>query len=137
MTNVDEVSRMTKWDKLIIVGLALLSFTPHLIMLATPKENYATSYASVLVDGKETQKIPLTGQLTKKYYEIETKYGKNTLVVENETIASERADCPDQVCKEIGYISKRSESIVCLPNHLYVEIKGQKDEADDVDIRAY
>lgn len=126
-----------KWDKIIIVSLLLLSFVPHLLFGVSRLKNYDRSYAVVSVGGKVEKKIPLTGQVKRNEYVIETAYGTNFLVVENEQIAMIEANCPDKVCMEPGYIKKPGESLVCLPNRLYVEVQGVSTEENEIDIKAY
>jgi hypothetical protein len=40
------------------------------------------------------------------------------------------ASCKNQVCVDHGAISLKGDSIVCLPNRVVVEIKGEGGEAD-------
>ncbi len=62
---------------------------------------------------KENQSITLNG-----------KYGKNILVVENGFVFMQSAECPEQICRKIGKISRVGETIVCLPNKIVVLIEG-------------
>lgn len=57
---------------------------------------------------------------------VETAYGFNHLVVENEGIYIEDADCKDKICLQEGIIKKAGEILVCLPHRLLVEIKVQQ-----------
>jgi hypothetical protein len=34
------------------------------------------------------------------------------------------SDCPRQICKHAGWISRPNQTIVCVPNKILVEIKG-------------
>lgn len=49
--------------------------------------------------------------------------GTNTIVIKNGIVYMENATCKNQVCVKSGKISKKGESIVCLPNKVIVEIK--------------
>jgi hypothetical protein len=53
----------------------------------------------------------------------------NTLVIENNTVHMESADCPDELCVRQGTISKSGQTIVCLPHRLVAEVTGGE-EAD-------
>ena len=62
--------------------------------------------------------------------------GYNTLVIEDEQAYILEASCPDGLCIKQGRIHRRSQSIICLPNKVVVEItddKGESDEQEDVD----
>lgn len=49
--------------------------------------------------------------------------GKNTVVIKDNTVYIDSADCKNQICVKTGKISKKGENIVCLPNKVIVEIK--------------
>ena len=49
--------------------------------------------------------------------------GTNRVVIKDGTVYVESASCKNQVCVNTGKISKKGESIVCLPNKVIVEIK--------------
>lgn len=49
--------------------------------------------------------------------------GTNTIVIKNGIIYMDDASCKNQICVNTGKISKKGESIVCLPNRIIVEIK--------------
>jgi len=34
------------------------------------------------------------------------------------------SDCPRQICKHAGWISRPNQTIVCVPNKILIEIKG-------------
>ncbi len=49
--------------------------------------------------------------------------GTNTIVIKDGIVYMKDANCKNQVCVNTGEISKKGESIVCLPNKVIVEIK--------------
>lgn len=44
--------------------------------------------------------------------------------IRNHQIRIKHADCPDQVCVKTGWIKKSGQSIVCIPNHIVITVKG-------------
>ena len=60
---------------------------------------------------------------------------RNLVVIEGGTVRVVEADCPDKVCMNRGAISKESETIVCLPSGLRVEIRGAQGDFDGVTSR--
>lgn len=48
----------------------------------------------------------------------------NTIVVENGTVFMKNANCLDQICVHHKAISKDGETIICLPNQVFVTIKS-------------
>ena len=63
---------------------------------------------------------------------IENEEGfKNIVEIENGYVYMKEADCRDLICVNQGSISKKSETIVCLPHKVVVEvISGEESEAD-------
>lgn len=47
----------------------------------------------------------------------------NTVVIEDGKVYVRQADCKNQVCVKHQKISKKGESIICLPNRVIAEIK--------------
>ena len=76
----------------------------------------------IYIDGKLSQELPLD---TDNKIEIESKWGKNTVVIEHGEVYITHADCPDKLCEK-HKIRKSGRSIVCLPNRLSVIIEGNK-----------
>lgn len=46
----------------------------------------------------------------------------NTIIIEDGFVYMLNASCKNQVCVNTGKISKKGESIICLPNKVTVEI---------------
>ena len=46
----------------------------------------------------------------------------------------DEASCPDKVCVHEGFITKPSESIVCLPNKVHIKIVSNQDYEEEEDI---
>ena len=49
--------------------------------------------------------------------------GKNLVVIKDNVVFVKDADCKNKDCVKMGKISKKGESIVCLPNKVIIEIK--------------
>lgn len=47
----------------------------------------------------------------------------NTVVIKDGYVSVSQADCKNQICVNHKKISKKGETIVCLPNKVIVEIK--------------
>ena len=57
--------------------------------------------------------------------------GKNVLVIRDGKAYMQEADCPDGLCVRQRAISKKGESIICLPHKLAVEVTaGDEAETD-------
>lgn len=62
--------------------------------------------------------------------------GHNHLVIRDGAAWIDVADCPDGLCRNMGKIRRRGQSVVCLPHQIVVEIAGVQEEkdADEVDV---
>ncbi len=126
---------LTKGDKLLILLIVLISISSFAYI-----NRYAFSerekYVSIQVDGKEIKKVIFDPQLAGNTIAVETEYGYNLIEIGDEKVRVLEADCPDKIDVKQGYISRIGETIVCLPNHLVIEIMGST-SADEIDIMNY
>ncbi|MCM1495394.1 MAG: NusG domain II-containing protein [Bacteroides sp.] len=76
--------------------------------------------AVVILDGTVIMEQDLTEDCR---IPIQTLEGYNVFQVQDGTAGIAEADCRDQICVEHVEISKKGETIVCLPHKLVVEIQ--------------
>lgn len=57
--------------------------------------------------------------------EIEGEIGKTVIKIKNGKVWVSKACCPKKICKLMGKIEKPGEVIICVPNQIYIEIKGK------------
>lgn len=122
---------MKKGD-IILIGIYLVMS----IILIVYIFNYQNSIkdnmsVQIKLDGEVIQQESLP-QKERKIIPIRSKYGENFIVIHDNDVAILEADCPNQICIKDGTINKPGQILVCLPNHLTVEILGQR--TDDIDI---
>ena len=65
-----------------------------------------------------------------KTIQIKNESGMNIVRIQNHEVWMEEADCPDGYCEEQGKINNRTQTIVCLPHKLVVEIE-EVENSDD------
>lgn len=82
--------------------------------------------AKVTVDGQVEATLPLNQSAREV---VETDEGTNTVVVENESVHIEDADCRGHDCMKQGTISRKGQMLVCLPHKLIVEIVSTSNTA--------
>lgn len=83
----------------------------------------------VEVDGQEQGRYPLDQDTS---VEIRLEDGSyNRLEIKDGRADITEASCPDKICVKHRPVSRRGESLVCLPNKVVVEIEnGQAPEVD-------
>lgn len=121
-----------KMDLVIIVVLIIFSFIPHCIYSNVVSKNNKNFYATIKINGKVYTTIDLP-VASEKRLPISTTYGNNTIVINGNKIKIVDADCKDALCIKQGSISKIGKTLICLPNELIIEIKGDEyDSSDDL-----
>ena len=65
---------------------------------------------------------------------IKSKEGYNIVKIHDHGVEITEASCPDKVCVNSGFITKPSESIVCLPNKVHIKIKTHDKNENEEDI---
>ena len=64
--------------------------------------------------------------------EITTAEGRNIVEIQDHRIRVKDADCPDQTCVRMGWLTGSAAPIVCLPHHLVIEFTDDTGGADAV-----
>lgn len=77
--------------------------------------------AVVLLDGKEYGRYDLARDNTVSLPGADGGY--NLMVIANHYAMVTDADCPDGFCVRQRHISRRGESIICLPHRLVIRIE--------------
>ncbi|PKM51337.1 MAG: hypothetical protein CVV02_06955 [Firmicutes bacterium HGW-Firmicutes-7] len=87
--------------------------------------------AEIYYDGELYESVSL--REVNKLVVVETTIGTNVIEVNEGNVTMIEADCPDKICLHTGTIKKANRSIVCLPNKVHVQIKGNvEDEIDAI-----
>ena len=126
------VVELTKGDK-VLIGIVVLLTLISLGFIKRQALSDGNKYVSIQVNGEEVKKIIFDKKIIGKTYAIESEYGYNLVEIGDEEVRVIEASCPDKIDVKQGYISKIGESIICLPNRMVIEIKGEAKE-EQIDI---
>lgn len=75
----------------------------------------------ITIDGEVYGTYPLEKE---QEIEVVSSYGRNTVVIEQNTAYVTKADCPDKICEGMQRISHDGEMICCLPHRLFLRVRG-------------
>lgn len=114
---------MNKQDFLLIIVLLTLSII--IITFFKVSEEKEDLNALVYYDGKLILTIDLSDE--EKNYQVNGYNGPVNIKAGNGKIKVEAEESPLHLCSKQGYISKSYETIVCLPNKIYIEIDGEEE----------
>lgn len=121
-----------KMDFVIIVVLIIFSFIPNFIYSNVVFKSNKNLYATIKINGKVYTTIDLP-VASERSLPISTNHGNNTIVINGNEIKIVDADCKDELCIKQGSISRIGKTLICLPNELIIEIKGDEyDSSDDL-----
>lgn len=122
--------KLTFADKCLIGILLLMSIAGVGLNLAAISSS-GNQVAEISVDGKVIKTVPL-----KEGYRDEFRLGDsehyNIIEISDKRIRVREADCPDQICVNMGWVSMAPQQIVCLPNRLMIKIKAVDADLDDI-----
>lgn len=116
---------MKKWDLIIIIVLILLSLMPIRLLISSNNSG-DLKRVIISVNGEEYESLELKENLN-KIIKIEEGLEINEIYINKGQVYMNHSNCTDKVCMRQGKISKIGESIVCLPNRVFIEIKGDEE----------
>lgn len=117
----------------IILGIGIIAVALLMLLVMQINRGEEGDRIQVTLDGK----VYGTYSLEKdQVIEIEEGSFYNKIRVEDGKAYMEEANCPDGYCEEQGKISRHTQTIVCLPHKLVVEVlesdNGKKENEDEI-----
>lgn len=119
-----------KNDLILLGGFLLTAFLFWLIpFLLNKLNNNLPATLAVYQDGQRIADYSLREDQTLAIPWEEEYY--NLLLIENGEASITDADCPDQLCVRQRSISRKGESIICLPHRLVIQIESNEESELD------
>ena len=114
----------------------ILIFVVSLIIAGAFGVNYFVNTKNV-----DSIEIYMDNKLYKTYdindkeeIKIKSKEGYNIVKIHDKGVEIIEASCPYKVCIHQGFITKSSESIVCLPNKVHIKITTEDNHESEEDV---
>ena len=114
----------------------ILIFVVSLIIAGAFGVNYFVNTKNV-----DSIEIYMDNKLYKTYdindkeeIKIKSKEGYNIVKIHDKGVEIIEASCTDKVCIHQGFITKASESIVCLPNKVHIKITTEDNHESEEDV---
>lgn len=124
---------LTKWDKILIVILLLVTIASTFLILITYNTDNDNKVV-IQVNGKTINEIQLNKSEKPNVYKFTFNGNIGYIEIKNESVRMLEMDkeiCPEKICSDTGWISKGYQTIVCLPNKIVVSIVSSKNEKLD------
>ena len=128
----EQLKMIRRWDIVIVLALMVASFLPLGLFTYVQAQTGDTELKAVVsVDGEYITEFILAddGQ-TEEYVYMDDHGHENTVIRDGLTVYMSDASCNDQLCVRKGEISSTGETIVCLPNHLLVEVEPSQADTE-------
>lgn len=114
---------LNKRDLVLIVSLVLLSAASLAVIFFTLNRP-ETGVVQVKIAQELVSEHPLE---VDSVYEFTGLYGPLTMEIHDRRVRIPEATCPDQYCVQQGWLDNTSSSIICLPNQVVIDIRGEQE----------
>jgi len=108
----------------VIIGIVIMLGIASIFLLNIENSKMYDSKYAEIYSNNELIKTIYFDENTEKTIEIDNGLGKNSVKIQMGHIHIDEADCPNQICISDGEIQNVGEILVCLPNKVLIEIKG-------------
>ena len=124
--------KKTSFWIILIAAIALLAAAAALWLHFRHSD---AAVANIYLDGECIRSIDLNAVTEPEIFTVEGPIGTNTIQVEPGRIRVSNAECPDQVCVHMGWLtSEGGMPIVCLPNKLVISLDDVPAKIGDAEI---
>lgn len=117
---------MNKNDIKLIVFILIVVIFSILLLNLLKKEG---SIAKVYYENELILTIDLS---IDDNYTVQGYNGEVLIEVKDNKIRVEKENSPKHLCSKQGFVDSSTESIICLPNKIVIEIEDDKEELDGV-----
>lgn len=128
----EQLKMIRRWDIVIVLALMLASFIPLAFFTYVQAQTGVAELKAVIsADGEFiTEFILADDGKTEEYVYTDDHGHENTVIRDGLMVYMSDASCNDQLCVRKGEISTFGETIVCLPNHLLVEVEPSQSDME-------
>ena len=113
------MSTKPKIADFILIGIIFIAAVALILIPFLPQKEAAT--VEIYVDGKLFLQTSITQSASVSVD------GHMTVVIEDGIVFVEDSDCPNGLCVKTGKISASGQSIICLPNRIFIKILGESE----------
>jgi len=116
---------LTLADKILIAGLVILTLLSFPIIKHFHHEG---KWVVIEVDGRVVGDFSLEED---RLIPVDGKLGTTRVKIVNKGVRVLDSPCPHKLCVKSGPISRSGETLVCLPNRVFIRIKGGDEQSVD------
>ena len=116
---------VTAGDAVLVGGLLVLA---AVLFIVTGNGYTANRHVVVEVSGARVLELPLDSDVTRT---VRGPLGDTVISIEGGRARVTESACPNHYCIRMGSISHTGEIIVCVPNQVFVTIRGGREQSYD------
>lgn len=126
------LNMIKRWDIVIVISLMLASFLPlGIFTYAQAAAGDSQLKAVVSADGEVVTEFVLADDNQIEEYVYTDDHGhENVIIRDGLEVYMSEANCSDLLCVRKGPVDAFGETIVCLPNHVMVEVEPVDSDSD-------
>lgn len=117
-------------QKVWLFGICAVLFLAGIVGSILALRRPDTEIVEIVQDGEVLYRLDLAAE-EDQILEVEYEGRINRIEIRDHQIHVLEADCPDQVCVDMGWLDSAAP-IVCLPNHLVIQFTEGSDSLDAV-----
>ena len=106
----------------------IFAATALISAVSFPRPAAGKEMVRIISNGEEFGIYPLDQD---KKIDITRDGHHNIVIIQDGVVHMDYSNCKNQICVHTGEISDKSETIVCLPNYVIVEIIGNGEEGEE------
>jgi hypothetical protein len=115
----------------LLVVVAVVALAVGLLGAQGLFSSSSVAAGAVLVhDGTTVRSFTLADLQRDAAYDVESEGYHFTIRTGSGRIRFEKADCPDKVCVQTGWISRPPQVAACVPGHLLLRVLGDSGDVD-------
>ncbi|WZL73991.1 NusG domain II-containing protein [Clostridiaceae bacterium 35-E11] len=125
---------MTGWDKVLIILILIVSIA-GIVFVTVAGANMDQKYIVIRVNNAIVKKISIEKDSQNKIYDFQFNHHTGYVEVNDGAVRMVKMDkniCPRSICSDTGWIDKKYQSIVCLPNKIMVTFEENSEEGLDI-----
>ncbi|MGN0664313.1 MAG: NusG domain II-containing protein [Negativibacillus sp.] len=118
-------ARITKKDLVLIGAILLIAVLLGGFFLL--KQKAESGIAALSINGEIVELYDLSRE-EDRLIDLQETYGVPVLLeIQNHAIRFRESQCPDHICENYGFISKETQTAVCMPNRVVLTIYSPQD----------
>jgi len=117
------MANFKKTDLILIISILIISLTCLIIWIVSSYTYKGNLYANVYYHDECVYSHNIKED---DIFEIDGDNSHMIIEIKDSKVRVKESGCPEQICVNTGYIKRKTQTITCAPNDVYVKIGTKK-----------